>query len=172
MEPCKSRPEEWEEIWRQCLLWTDLEVWGEVGLHRHCVEGGPWKYSGLTTVFISETKTVRYYWVNRKVHLGFFGKMLWKNPNKLFGQPNILKLKHCLKLKLWPDFTGLGEWIPRLGLQSQKYSFWSPLHQLWQLQLLCASPVVPLVWKLHGDSFARLGVLIRVDYFDSKTRRK
>ena len=54
-------------------------------------------------------KTLCYYWVNRKVHSGFFGKMLRKNPNKLFGQPNSLKLKHCLKLKLWPDFTGLGE---------------------------------------------------------------
>ena len=73
VEPCKSRPDKWEEDWRQCLLWIGLEVRGEVGLHRHCVEeGGLWTYSGLITVFISETKTVCYYWVNQKVHSGFF----------------------------------------------------------------------------------------------------
>lgn len=27
-----------------------------------------------------------------KVHLGFYHKMIWKNPGELFGQPNIWQL--------------------------------------------------------------------------------
>ena len=30
------------------------------------------------------------YWVGPKISFGIFRKMLWKNPNELWGQPNII----------------------------------------------------------------------------------
>ena len=37
----------------------------------------------------SGKKYSQKYWVNQKVHWGFFHNIVQKTPNKLFGQPNI-----------------------------------------------------------------------------------
>ena len=39
--------------------------------------------------YSTDIKRVTSYWVRQKVHSGFFHTILWKTPNKIFGQPSI-----------------------------------------------------------------------------------
>lgn len=40
-------------------------------------------------ISLSQHSGAIIYWVGQNVHLGFMEKMLWKNPNEDFSQPNI-----------------------------------------------------------------------------------
>ena len=46
----------------------------------------------LQFLFYLNLGFVLLYWVGQKVYLGFSCNILWKNPNELFGQPNISPL--------------------------------------------------------------------------------
>ena len=54
------------------------------------------------------------YWVGQKVRLSFLLQWVWKNPNQLFGQPNIDMFVLLSKFSTKGEFTYISLRVPLL----------------------------------------------------------